>query len=403
MQEADGFDATLGALDSDWSMVERALPAGWQAKARELGAIRRSTGLSDPSVLLRVLLIHLADGAGLRESAVRAKLSGLALISDVGILKRLRCCGAWFEWMAQALRPGRGFALGASPTLGEVSGLSPSGSRRIRLVDGTMVSEPGETGSQWRLHYSVCLPGLACDEVLLTTPKLGETLRRYSVQPGDIFIADRGFANASGVAHVVAGQADLIVRTNLVTLPMFTLNGERFDVLAHLRALKARPGGGENTIGGIGDWPVVVKADKAGKQLIAGRLCAIKKSEASTRIGQNRVRRESQRGGAQLQPQTLEAAGYVFVFTTLDAASYSATQVLTLYRMRWQIELVFKRLKSLLSLGHLKKHDEVAARAWLQGKLLVACLIEKLLAFAEHISPWGFEIEAVAPNALRVA
>ena len=206
-------------------MVVRALPVGWQAKARELGAIRRSTGLSDPSVLLRVLLIHLADGCGLRESAVRARLSGLALISDVGILKRLRCCGAWFEWMAQALRPAREFALGASPPLRESSGLSPNVSRRIRLVDATLVSEPGETGSQWRLHYSVCLPGLACDEVLLTTPKLGETLRRYSVQPGDIFIADRGFANTPGVAHVVAGQTDLIVRTNLVTLPMFTSRG----------------------------------------------------------------------------------------------------------------------------------------------------------------------------------
>jgi hypothetical protein len=232
--------------------------------------------------------------------------------------------------------------------------------------------------------------------VLLTAPKLGETLRRYSVQAGDIFIADRGFANSAGVAHIVEGQADLIVRTNLVTLPLFTREGERFDVLAHLRKLD---GLGAGT---VGDWPVAVKADHAGKRLIPGRLCAIKKSEAATRIGQNRVRRESQRGGAQVQPQTLEAAGYVFVFTTL-AASYSATQVLELYRMRWQIELVFKRLKSLLSLGHLKKHDEEAARAWLQGKLLVACVIEKLLALAEHISPWGFEIEAVAPDALRVA
>ena len=244
--------------------------------------------------------------------------------------------------------------------------------------------------------------------MLLSPPKLGETLRRYSVHAGDIFIADRGFANAPGVAHVVAGQADLIVRMNLVTLPLFTPEGTRFDVLAHLRELKAARLGGEDTMGEIGDWPVVVKAGKAGKAgkadqpPIVGRLCAIKKSEAATRMGERRVRRESQRGGAQLQPQTLEAAGYVFVFTTLDA-SYSATQVLELYRMRWQIELVFKRLKSLLGLGHLKKHDEEAAKAWLQGKLLVACLIEKLLALAEHISPWGFEIETVAPDALRVA
>ena len=395
MQEAQGIELEFAKLDSDWMMIERALPLGWREKARELGAIQRSTGLSDPSVLLRVLLIHLADGAGLRETSVRAKLCGLALISDVGILKRLKRCGPWFEWIAQALRPGRAEA---APLAAQAQPLAQSLSlRRLRLVDGTMVSEPGDTGSQWRLHYSVTLPGLACDEVLLTPPKLGETLRRYRVQAGDIFIADRGFANPPGVAHVVDGQADLIVRTNLVTLPLLTPEGERFDVLAHLRKLHTNNTGGE-----VGDWPVAVKADKAGKRLIAGRLCAIKKSEAATHIGQARVRRESQRNATQVQPQTLEAAGYVFVFTTLDTF-YSATQVLELYRMRWQIELVFKRLKSLLSLGHLKKHDEAAARAWLQGKLLVACVIEKLLALAEHISPWGFEIEALAPRQLRVA
>lgn len=415
MRETECFDESSIKLDRDWMMVERALPLGWQAKARELGAIQRSTGLSDPSVLLRVLLIHLADGAGLRETSARAKLAGLAIISDVGVLKRLKRCGAWFEWMAEALRQKRNprpvpflSALLSSPEQAIASPPAAPLPRRLRLVDGTMISEPGDTGSRWRLHYSVTLPSLACDEVLLTSPKLGETLRRYHVQAGDIFIADRGFANPAGVAHVVDGQADLILRTNLVTLPLYSADGSRVDVLTHLRTLQLRHSevdvkisavGGVTGEGEVGDWPVAVKA---GKRLITGRLCAIKKSEASTQLGQSRVRRESQRGGVQVQPETLEAAGYVFVFTTLDA-SYTATEVLELYRMRWQIELVFKRLKSLLSLGHLKKHDEQAARAWLQGKLLVASVIEELLALAEHISPWGFEIEDAATRAMRVA
>lgn len=416
MREADCFDELHGKLDGDWRMVERALPIGWQAKARELGAIQRSTGLSDASVLLRVLLIHLADGAGLRETSVRAKLAGLADISDVGILKRLKRCGAWFEWMAQALRQSHApsFEPTSAPTVSATvpSTVLPANTtlpRRLRLVDGTMVSEPGYTGSKWRLHYSVTLPNLACDEVLLTTLKFGETLRRYTVVAGDIFIADRGFANPAGVAHVVDGQADLILRTNLVTLPLYNLEGVRFDVLTHLRTLQIQQGLADTTaslttatngeVGEVGDWPVAVKA---GKRLIVGRLCAVKKSEASTEKGQRRVKRESQRCGSEVRPETLEAAGYVFVFTTLDA-TYSAKDVLELYRLRWQIELVFKRLKSLLHLGHLKKHDEQAARAWLQGKLLVACMIEKLLALAEHISPWGFEIESSAPRAMRVA
>ena len=87
MEQEDESQPVASRLDEDWQIVERALPAGWQAKSRELGALRRTRGIKDASHLLRVMLIHLADGCGLRETAVRAKLAGLADISDVAILK----------------------------------------------------------------------------------------------------------------------------------------------------------------------------------------------------------------------------------------------------------------------------------------------------------------------------
>jgi hypothetical protein len=112
--------------------------------------------------------------------------------------------------------------------------------------------------------------------------------------------------------------------------------------------------------------------------------------------------REAQRNGSQIQPETLEAAGYVFVFTTLSQDCPAST-VMELYRGRWQIELAFKRLKSLVQLGHLKKHDATAARAWLQGKLLVAFLLDALLVTAERISPWGYAPRPNMPQPLPVA
>ena len=71
-------------------------------------------------------------------------------------------------------------------------------------------------------------------------------------------------------------------------------------------------------------------------------------------------------------------------------ATPSAATIMEFYRRRWQIELAFKRLKSLLQFGHLKKTDKEGAKAWLQGKLLVACLIETLILTAERFSPWGY-------------
>jgi Transposase DDE domain len=369
-------------LQEDWALVQDLLPVGWQDKARELGALRRTRGIADAGTLLRVLFIHLAQGCGLRTTAALACEGGLADLSDVAILKRLKGCADWFEWMAQGLR---------AKWLPEFPALNAAwAGRRIRLVDGTMVSEPGETGSKWRLHYSVGLPTLHCDEVIVTTQKQGETLKRFAVRPGDVLIADRGYAQAGGISHVCAHQGDVIIRTNLVTLPLHDRQGARLDPLKWLRRLQ---------VGQCGDWPVWIKTDK---RLIAGRLCAIKKGQAAAQKARQRVLRESQRNGTQVRPETLEAADYVFVFTTLPPA-LNAKTVMELYRGRWQIELAFKRLKSLVQLGHLKKHDSQASRAWLQGKLLVALLLDALLQTAERISPWGYYAGKIQSNPLPVA
>ena len=370
-------------LDEDWLVVQSMLPLGWEAKARELGAFRRGRAIPDAATLLRVMLIHLAQGCGLRETAVRAKQGGLASLSDVAILKRLRACGEWFKWMSESLRQKwlPEFPMEAQAWQG----------RRVRLVDGTMVSEPGDTGSQWRLHYAVGLPALNCDEVIITKSSDGETLKRFTVERGDILIGDRGYAHRAGIAHVVRHGGDVIIRTNLVTLPLLNASGVRVDPLLALRTLR---------VGECGDWRVCVQGD--GKQLIEGRLCAVKKSEAAAHKAQRRVQRESQRSGSTMRPETLEAAGYVFVFSTLPD-TIPAHTVMELYRGRWQIELAFKRLKSLVQLGHLKKIDAQAARAWLQGKLLVAFMLDALLETTERISPWGYRRSNETAQSLPLA
>ena len=384
-------------LQEDWRIVEALLPARWMEMARELGAFQRARGIADARTLLQVMLIHLAEGCGLRETAARAALAGIAQVSDVALLKRLRSCGPWFEWLVQQLC--------AAPELGAAAREDTPEAllrgRRVRVVDGSVVREPGATGSQWRLHYSIALPQLHCQEVLLGPCDDGETLRRFEVNSGDVFIADRGYAHPGGIAHVRRHDGDVIVRMHLVTLPLLQpQTGEALDVLGLVRGLQA---------GQVGSWPASlrVKAERGGPpaQPVTGRLCALRKSAQAAAASQRRARLESLRGGAQqVRPETLEAAQYVLVFTTLDG-EVDARQVMELYRMRWQIELEFKRLKSLIQLGHLKKHDARAARSWLQGKLLVAFLIARLIAHAERVSPWGYEISWLqgAPGTLPLA
>jgi transposase len=123
-------------------------------------------------------------------------------------------------------------------------------------------------------------------------------------------------------------------------------------------------------------------------------VCAIKRSRQSAEEALKRFLLTSKRKGQQPKASTIEALRYVFVFTSLSQGELSASQALELYRGRWQIELVFKRLKSILQLGHLRKIDPDSTRSWIEGKLFVALLLESLLRQAESFFPWGFPLDS---------
>lgn len=374
----ENWAEAFAGISEDWAVVQTVLPAGWEEAARRTGALIRGRGFDGPATLLRVLLIHLVDGCSLRETAVRARAGGLAQVSDVALLNRLRGCGEWFRWMAEQM------SRRLSATSEEVL---PG--RRVRLVDASVVCEPGATGSTWRLHYMIDLSTLSCEQVQVTLPDEGETLTRFAINAGEVVMADRGLAHRRGIRHVVQHGADVVLRMNLVSVPLEEPGGQAFALLPRLRQL---------VIGDAQSWPAVMR-DQHGA--VAVRVCALKKSAEQTRKAQEKLREVAARKGRQLQPETLEAAGYVIVLTTLPEVP--AATILELYRHRWQIELAFKRLKSLLQLGHLKKTDPVGAKAWLQGKLFVAALIETLIAVGERFSPWGYFLRPTPAAALPLA
>jgi hypothetical protein len=387
---ADGNIADLQAqdwagLDGDWGVVKRLLPEQWEAKAAELGAVRRQLrGFEDVSSMLRVLLIHLADGCSLRETAVRASAGGLSAVSDVALLKRLRNCGAWFEWMVREMAAQMAMPLGSDALLA---------GRRVRLLDGTSVCEPGATGSTWRVHYALNLSTLGCEEVHVTEASVAESLRLFDVRAGDIVVADRGYARCSGIGWVLRRGGDVLVRASLRSVPLRGREGSALELLQRLRCLE---------VGQCGEWParIVDDGDGAGFDV---RVCAYKKTVAQTQASIKAIELQARKKARTARAATLEAAGYVIVLTTLREPSAAA--IMEFYRRRWQVELAFKRLKSLLQLGHLKKFDPDGARAWIQGKLFVACLIERLILTAERFSPWGYlpDAQPQATNAIALA
>ena len=360
------------AWHENWQCLQRFLPKGWQEMARPLGAWKR-TPRSIPSTeaLLQLLLIHLADGCSMRETVVRAHQGGVASISDVAFLKRLRAAGEWFRWMAVEMLRCRAETFEAPSWLKDY---------RVRAVDASVVCEPGSTGTNWRVHYSFDLFGLRCDEFHLTGPRVGESYKRFEVASGDLMLGDRAYGHLLGFRHVISHGGHFLSRLKNKAFQLSGMAGEPLSLAQLVEPL---------SIGEAGNWPLL--GQKKGQEGFPLRVCALRLSEEAAEQSIRRAKQELSKKQRSLDPETLALHRYVILATSLPE-SVSARQVLELYRARWQVELAFKRLKSIMGLGHLPKEDEESAKAWLHGKLLVSCLAQAIVDEGRFFSPWGYPL-----------
>jgi Transposase DDE domain len=368
---------TVNLLDEEWVYLTELLPKDWREQARTTGALRRARGIGSADCLLQLILMHTATGLSLRQTVVRAEQQSIANISDVALLKRLRSSEPWLRWLTSRMTE-----------IGEAEIVRRACSRRrVRVVDATTVEEQGGAGTDWRLHYTLCLPDLSCDFFELTDEHSGETYQRIPVEPNDLLLADRGYSNAPGVGSVSRAQGDVLVRWNSFSFPLKTPDGKPFLALHELSKLPKR---------GAREW--AVSFEDRGKTY-AGRLCVIRKNAVATARAREKMRKTAARKGKKLDGEALKLAEFVMVFTTVSQDVLDTREVLEMYRVRWQIELRFKHLKSLLGLGCLPKYDAQSCRAWIQAKLLCGLLIERLMRQAKFFFPWGYELPSAKPLA----
>jgi hypothetical protein len=243
------------------------------------------------------------------------------------------------------------------------------------------VSEPGSTGTDWRLHYSLTLNDLRCDFFEITDVTGGETWRRIPVSPGDVLLGDRIYGTPTSIAHVLAAKGAVIARVNHHALPLFEADGSAFPMLRRFAMLR---------VGKPQEWPTFAR--HKGRRL-NGRLIAVKRTAGATRRVRKLISRKASRKQVHIPQESWRLAPYFFVWTSLPD-QFDPSQILKMYRLRWQIELAFKRMKSLLGFGHLPKKDPASARAWLHGKLFVGLLAEHLIVFADDLCAGQHEISS---------
>jgi Transposase DDE domain len=361
----------LSAFDTDWPLLLTLLPADLEASAKETGALRRKRGVPSAPALLRLAFAFAYVGLSLRAVATWARQTGVACLSDVALLQRLRRAAPWAgRLLAQQLAQQAALQRHRLPT--ELT---------VRLIDATTASRPGSQGTDFRVHLRFDLGTLTITDVTVTDAQGGESFQQHALLAGEIAVGDRGYAHRRGMAAAHATGARLIVRLNWQNVPLQRRDGTAFALLEHLRSLGA---------GEIGEWAVQTAPAKDGTPAVPGRLVAVRKSPPAAEKSRRKLLAAARKQGKTPDARTLEAAEYVFVFTTVPAERLTALAVLELYRFRWQIELAFKRLKGVLALDELTAKDPALCRLFLCIKLLGALLVEQLSHRWVDFSPWGY-------------
>jgi hypothetical protein len=328
------------------------LPPETAQMAREFKAFVRAKKVKTPEHLLRMVFLYCGLDKSLRE--VAGTFTALyESITDQAVAERLRACGPWVHAMLRRMLP-----------LSPVNTL-PTGFRFV-VIDGSSIQAPGATGTDHRLHIAMDLLALQFVEVFVSDVHTGETLKHFTLAPGDVAVADRGYAQCQGMRAAVEQGADLIVRLNPFSVLLGDATGAPLELGA---ALKHQHTETLRTL-------TVVLHGTGGQHEVRGWVHAYRLNAEQA----NRARHKCRQGHKKGTPTTesLFLAGWVLVFTTLSPGVLSAQTIMALYRCRWQVEIAIQRWKSVLDVDALRaKANSPLAEVWLHGKLLYALMLER--------------------------
>jgi hypothetical protein len=346
-------------VNEDWTNVVARLGGAdvLDATARETRAFLRPREITNAVDLLRLILAYCLGERGLRLTTAWATSVGLVDISNVALLYRLRQCGDWLAMLVgQVLAD-------AAP--------KASNGRLIRIIDGTTVPKKGPNARKnnelWRIHSAFDLPDERFGHFELTDQQEGETLDRIPAVKGEIRIADRAHMQPDRMAKVIDAGADVVIRAGWKSARWVDETGNAIDVVAELR----------DATSDLVDRPIWIK--RKGGSFLAARLVAVRKPQQAAVEARRKARREAQRGGHTVSKQTLDAADWVILITSLKPEDFTTADVLALYRLRWRIELGFKRLKSLIGLKGPPGTSKSSARPHILAHLLTILLLEPLV------------------------
>jgi hypothetical protein len=350
----------MGRENYKFEQLLSLLPEGWEAKAKELGAFKRAREIKTPGELLHLVLLYLTEGKSFAGTSALIQLSGEASLNKIAVFKRMQKCGLWLRWMCEHIYRQAGLLVDKPLWLE---------GKNVLLVDGSEDVKCGEQKQYFMLHYSIDLFTLSEREFLITDMQTGEKLVNFKdIRTNDIVIGDRIYGTLPGIAYLMSRHAYYVLRIRAGCFSIYDRNNEKIDLLEQFSGLQE------------GETAEITGYCKINDRYEQVRFCALRKDMDSERKGLKRLVKENQRkqGGKPVTELQQGYNKYIIVATSLGD-EITAAQVLDLYRARWQIEIAFKRLKSIFCYNEMPARLSENIRTWFYGKLLLAALCETLV------------------------
>jgi hypothetical protein len=351
-------------VTSEWDTIRSYLPKDYRELADEYKQVQTQFGnakIQTADDLLRLVLLHVGANLPLRQTVAIMKAAGGPDVSHVRLHKKMLRAAPYFRALVRKM-------VDATPADSE-----RWAGYEVVTVDATAVCSPGAETTDARVHVQMRVTDLDFVTVRVEDVSVGETFKLFPWQPSQLAVGDRAYCNPPGIRAVVADGADVLVRLNRGALPLCKPTGERFDLMSWLRGLRSHD---------AADVDVVISDKKGALTDVCGRVVAIRLPVAQAEKARARLAREH---GSKVSELDREVASYVVLFTTVPRSRLNAELCLELYRLRWQVELLFKRWKSLCGLDRLPNYLDETITAWLYAKVLLALLMQRMGASA--ISP----------------
>lgn len=342
------------------------LPNGYEEQCYEKKAIERNRIIKNAKDLMKLCMIYLTQACSLMDISAYARLLGIGKLSDVAFMKRFSKCNEWFMWIINKIRPGIIISYTKPKKLEAYT---------IVALDASDVTEKGATKRIWRFHYAIDIFKMQSLEYKLTDEKTGESLTNFKIKPEYLILGDRAYGTKRSIEHCIAGKGNYILRIRSKAFKLYDEEKKEINLLRQLKKVTIEKG-----------TEIEAYMENSSKQLVKLRVCFIKKTAEEIEKSRRKINRRDSKKGITTSEESKEMNDYIVVITSLPE-DITTDEILSLYRLRWQVELYFKRLKSIMNFGDCPKKKEESIMTWLNGKLMVALLIEKAMATAVSFSP----------------